>query len=188
MKRAKSPTGRLTDEQYALMGAIVIETSKHGGEPTLWSPRGYLGRPPTNTEGATLSRRLSALVERGLVERNGKLVRLTELGKSLLLDYAENVDTEKIKFVLIALEIEENLRQHKIIAAARDLLQERKMLRVRLDAVQGTATVLSETAHTLDSLQEQLIEESIELGIRLQRHNNHHNEQKEVVKNEQEDT
>lgn len=88
---------RLTLKQYLLMFEILVRTYVHPGDgklrlwqeyPILWSPKALRGRTLTKNEAAATSRRLSSLVAHGLVEKRGRLVKITHYGKVMMRAYA----------------------------------------------------------------------------------------------------
>lgn len=94
----------LTDKQADLLAWIYWEEI---GGATLWSTKAYLGRSPTKSEAATLSKRVASLVEQGVLFRNGRYIKLTQEGWVLLYNYASgNQDNPAFKALPIAMELE----------------------------------------------------------------------------------
>lgn len=96
-KGAPLAISRLTLNQYLLMFEILVRTYAHPGDgkirlqqeyPILWSPKALRGRPLTKNEAAATSRRLSNLVSHGLIEKQGRLVKVTRFGKIMMRAYA----------------------------------------------------------------------------------------------------
>lgn len=78
---------RLTLNQFSLLLHVLFESHKDPTEPVsfVWSPKIFLGRAPTASESVTLSKRLKGLVTAGYVERSGRSLEISELGKNVLL-------------------------------------------------------------------------------------------------------
>lgn len=95
---------KLTDKQAELLAWVYWEGI---GGTTLWSAKAYLGRSPTKSEAATLSKRVASLVEQGALLRNGRYIKLTQEGWVLLYNYASgNQDNPAFKALPIAMELE----------------------------------------------------------------------------------
>lgn len=95
---------KLTDKQAELLAWIYRAGL---GGPALWSAKTYLGRSPTRSEAATLSKRVTGLVEQGALERYGRYLKLTQEGWVLLYNYATgDQDSPALKVLAIAMELE----------------------------------------------------------------------------------
>ncbi len=143
MKRKQSGTikaspERLTPKQVDLLAHLMIRSYSSPGsggtkggppdnqQPITWSPKAYLGRSPTKSESASLSRRLSTLVERGLVSQRGRRVIPTEYGKSLLQEYVLNNEPQGGFHTLrLFLDLDESNENMKAITKAMNLAKER---------------------------------------------------------------
>lgn len=111
---------RLTSAQMDLMIYILLSSydNSEGERPLIWSPKAYLGRSPTKTEAPTLSRRVSALVDHGLIKRSGREVSVTVSGRDLIRAYTvkrrHDKNLLKVRLVLELNEIWKNLEALKL--------------------------------------------------------------------------
>ena len=87
--RAKSPTGRLSVEQYDLMVYLFVRGAAF--DPVEWSPTAFLESRDiaiTKPRMSVVSRRLTSLIERSLLWRTDEGVTFVQLGITVLFDYA----------------------------------------------------------------------------------------------------
>lgn len=79
----------LSKNQFHLLAWVYIRGYRTAADSYItWSPKAFLGRSPTKTEAATLSRRAKGLVERGLLTRHGRELFVSDMGKQELAYYA----------------------------------------------------------------------------------------------------
>jgi hypothetical protein len=115
---------RLTPAQMDLMIYILLSSYENleGERPIIWSPKAYLRRSPTKTEAATLSRRVSALVDRSLIKRSGREVSVTDSGRELIRAYTVKRRHDKhLLKVRLVLELNETGRNLEALELTRDV-------------------------------------------------------------------
>lgn len=121
----------------------------------VWSAKEYLGRSPTGSEAATLTKRLQTLVGYDLVERRGRTLLLSEEGRWALYSYAIGSPKSRKKQMLLArLERDKAARELRacsefFLAAAHLRLGEDK-LRAIHEAIEPVVLALKEKQHLAD--------------------------------------
>lgn len=93
----------LTENQGKLLAWVYTAGYKDvARSEVIWSAKDYLGRSPTGSEAATLTKRMQRLVDYELVDRNGRLVSLRDEGRRMLYSYAAAHPQSWEKQVLLA--------------------------------------------------------------------------------------
>ena len=130
--RAKSQTGRLSEQQLDILTFIALRSavSPWGHSFINWSPTAYVSgknSKATRDEVAAVSRRVSSLAERNLVERKEGQVALTERGWSVLVKRRKDFAPELIELNEARKAFEQLLEQrmhvHKTFLLIGEVLQ-----------------------------------------------------------------
>jgi hypothetical protein len=93
---------RLTEKQFNLLSYVFFKSCKPADttkprqeEPVIWSAKTFLGRSPTKAEAATLSRRVATLNNHGLLKKSGRMVTVTDYGKTMLRTHVLEHETKE---------------------------------------------------------------------------------------------
>lgn len=153
LKSSTSPPDRLTSKQFDLLVHILFKSyEKQGNEhPVTWSPKAFLGRSPTKVEAAALSRRLSTLVDHGLLGKAGRLVITTPTAKTLIRAHISKHDNRELFHnVLLLLELSEIFEHQKAVKTTMHLAQE--WGRAELLTKEGLPSLYLDVLGRLDAL------------------------------------
>lgn len=101
----------LTQKQFDLLAWVYLKGYREVGHSQVtWSPRAYMGRSLGRSEAATLSKRVSTLVDQGSLNRWGKDLKLTDLGKRRLKAYVQqNLGSPQTDILSARLELDEEI-------------------------------------------------------------------------------
>lgn len=124
---------QLTEKQADLLGWVYDKGEKNEWVSTItWSAKAYLDRSPSNSEAATLSKRVNTLVDYGLLKRQERVLELTETGTAELYRYAQK-NSKSLRFRILALRLEvEKTAQEVRVLSTLNLLVRRHQLRKAL--------------------------------------------------------
>lgn len=120
---------RITSAQMDLMIYILLSSydSSEGERPFVWSPKAYLGRSPTKTEAATLSRRMATLTQHGLIKKSGREASVTDYGKALIRIHTVKLDyDEALLKVRLVLDLNESLKNLEALKLVKDVARRHK--------------------------------------------------------------
>lgn len=132
-KGAPFATTRLTPKQFDLLTWVYLAGYRDVGNSQItWSPQAYIGRSPSRSESATLSKRVSTLVDHELLSRWGRDLKLTNEGTRLLRLYVlENPDEPGNRILSIRLNLDEDIQTlgaySKVQKALRDYQTDMKL-------------------------------------------------------------
>ena len=146
---------RLTEKQGDLLAWVYhagyIDASR---SEVVWSAKAYLGRSPTQSEAATLTKRMQTLELHELVRRSERLVMLTEEGRWLLYAYAVEPPKNWAKQRLIAsLERDKATRELEayndfLIATAQHCAGDSEKMTAIHEVIKPVAQSIRERQHT----------------------------------------
>lgn len=97
MASKRNKLQELTPKQFELLAFVLWKSMfpKEGvrrrlprrPHPVIWSPKDFLGRSPTKSELATLSKRMTTLLGRNYLEKHGREIVVTSQGSSMMRAY-----------------------------------------------------------------------------------------------------